>query len=330
MLEGAGENPHELLAEFGLSPSYFEDPENIIPFTTMGRILTRCVERTQCDHFGLLAGQRSGLSVMGTVGYVARSAPDVGTALGEMAAYLHIHDGGAVLNLSVDRSVAALSYAILVDGVESSEQILDGAMAIAFNIMRELCGPEWKLSGLRLAHSKQGRLEPFKKFFGVTPYFDADQSELIFAAKWLGCPLPSADPTLHKLMIERASELQILTRDDVVGQLRRILKPLVSSSNCTLELAAKRLGVSGRTLDRRLALLGTSFRDIREDVRLQAACQLLRNTGKPSYEIAEILGYSDATAFTRAFRRWAKTAPGQWRTSHRQTGAKTSRRNKST
>jgi AraC-like DNA-binding protein len=68
-----------------------------------------------------------------------------------------------------------------------------------------------------------------------------------------------------------------------------------------------------RTLNRRLAAEGTNFRRIREDVRLEAACQLLENSDRPVFQVADVLGYSDATAFTRAFRRWAGVSPAQWR-----------------
>jgi AraC-like DNA-binding protein len=315
MLRDAGIEPRDVLAEFGLEPGYFEDPENVIPFTTMGRIFQRCVERTGCEHFGLLVGQHSGVSVLGAIGYLVQSAPDLRTALRELSAYLHVHDGGAVVTLSEEKPLAMLGYAILSDGVKGAEQILDAAMAIGFNVMRGLCGPGWQLSRVQFAHTRPRNLAPFRKFFGVTPDFDAEQTVLVFQEEWLDRELPTADPQLHMLMTERAAELQGRTRADLVGLLRRTLKPLVTSANCSLGSVAVRMGMHERTLNRRLAVAGTSFRKLREDVRLEAACQLLEYTERPAHEIADILGYSDATAFSRAFRRWSGMAPSKWRAS---------------
>lgn len=315
VLRDAGIDPQDLLAEFGLDPSYFEDPENVIPFTTMGRIFLRCVERTGCEHFGLLVGQHSGVSVLGAVGYLVQSAPDLRTALRELSAYLHVHDGGAVVTLSEDKPVATLGYAILSDGVEGAEQLLDVALAIGFNMLRGLCGPGWQLSGLHFAHARPQNPAPFRKYFGVTPEFDAEQSVLVFEERWLDHALPGADPQLHALMAQRAAELEGATLADLVGLLRRTLKPLVTSADCSLELVARKMGVHERTLGRRLAAEGTSFRKVREDVRLAAACQLLEYTAMPAFQVAEILGYSDATAFSRAFRRWSGMAPSKWRAS---------------
>jgi AraC-like DNA-binding protein len=326
MLRDARIDPRDVLAEFGLEPGYFEDPENVIPFTTMGRILLRCKERTGCEHFGLLVGQHSGVSALGTVGYLVQSAPDLRAALRDLSAYLHVHDGGAVVTLSEEKPFAMLGYAILSDGVKGAEQILDAAMAIGFNVMRGLCGPGWQLSRLQFAHARPRNLAPFRKFFGVTPDFDAEQTVLVFEEGWLDRALPSADPQLHMLMTERAAELQSRTRADLVGLLRRTLKPLVTSANCSLGAIAVRMGMHERTLNRRLGSEGTSFRKVREDVRLEAACQLLEYTERPAHEIAGILGYSDATAFSRAFRRWSGMAPTKWRASKARASATASPR----
>lgn len=326
LLHRGGVDPHELLAEFGLAPSYFENPENVIPFTTVSGIFRRCVERTNCAHFGLLLGQRLSISALGAVGYLGQSTSDVRSALREMTAHLHLHDSGAFATLSVQGGFATLSYTLILHAVEGSEQILDTSMAVAHNILRGLCGPDWRLSGVHFAHARPADVQPYKKFFGVTPRFDADQSALIFSETWLDRPLPSADPVLHKLMQERASEIQSRIGDDLVGQLRRVLRPLVTSSDCSLAVVADHLGMHARGLNRRLAAEGTSFRAICEDVRFEAACQLLKNTRNTAYQIASILGYSDATAFTRAFRRWSGTGPAQWRASRKRASSQSSRR----
>ncbi len=317
LLKEAGIEPDALLAEFGLSSAFFEEPDNLIPFATLGRVFERCVERTRCEHFGMLVGQHAGSSSLGTVGYLVQSAPDVRTALRKLAEHLHLTDGGALVTLSVDRPFASLGYAIVEKNVEGSDQILDAAMAIGFNILRGLCGSTWRLSGLQLAHESPARALAFKKHFGVAPTFDAEHSALIFAEEWLDRPLPSADPVLHKLMEDRARELDIMGWADLVEKIRRLLKPIAASPDCSLALVAERLGIHERTLNRRLAAEGTSFRELREDVRLESACQLLKDTRIPAYQIAEILGYSDATALSRAFRRWSGEPPVKWRHSQR-------------
>ena len=322
VLRELGVDARELLGAFGLSPEFFEDPDNLLPFATMGEIFRRSVQRTRCEHFGALVGLRAGGPDLGTVGYLVQSAPDVRTALRNLAENIHLTDGGAAVALEVDHRFAILSYTIVEGDVQGSDQIVDAAMAIGFNILRALCGDDWKLSALHLAHAAPANVDAFRRIFGVAPTFDADRTALIFPERWLSRPLRTADPTLHRLMAERARELELATGADLVELLRRILKPLVNSPDCSLARAAGQLGMHARTLNRRLADEGTTFRELREAVRLEAACQLLRDTRMPSYQIAEILGYADGTALSRAFRRWAGMPPGKWRKAGRPRAAK--------
>ena len=321
LLREAGVDPDELLAEFGLPSSLFEDPDNVIRFTTMGRVLSRCVQSTRCEHFGLLLGKQWGASVLGPVGYLIQSAPDVRTALTELATYLHVHDGGAVITLDTDEHTASLGYEIVAPGVERAEQILDAAMAIACNILRALCGGAWRPLDVSLAHARMGRVDPFRDFFKVAPTFNAERTAIVFARGWLDRPLVSADPILHAMMSERVLGLQAATRDDLVGQLRRLLRAEIGSRETSLATVAQRIGMHGRTLNRHLAAEGTSFREVRDTLRWEIACQLLENTRRPACEIAESLGYADAASFNRSFVRRSGMTPGRWRLSGARTHA---------
>ena len=317
VLRQHGIEPQTVLAEFGLSAAFFEDPDNLIPFATAGEVFRRCVQRTGCEHFGALVGQQAGGPHLGVVGYLIQSAPDVRTALLKLTDHLHLTNGGATATLVVEQRFAVLAYTIVEADVEGAEQIFDAAMAIGFNILRSLCGAQWRLSALHLAHAAPSNVDGLKRIFGVKPTFDTEETALIFPEQWLDRRLPSADPLLHRLMEERARELEIVSDGGLIERLRRTITPMVGSRDCTLSRAAEQLGMHARTLNRRLADEGTSFRQLREELRLEAACQLLRNTRMAACDIAEAVGYSDGTALSRAFRRWAGMPPGRWREAER-------------
>jgi AraC-like DNA-binding protein len=118
-------------------------------------------------------------------------------------------------------------------------------------------------------------------------------------------------------MEERVRELKRTSEDDVVAQIRRLLRTMVTSPNCSVSAAAERIGVHRRTLNRKLAAAGTTFHQQREEARGELACQLLENTRTAATDIAEILGYADPASFTRAFQRWTGSTPTQWRASRR-------------
>ena len=101
--------------------------------------------------------------------------------------------------------------------------------------------------------------------------------------------------------------------EDVVAALEYALAHGEGANPLLIERTARRLGMSSRTLQRRLRASGTSFSDLLQQLRARNACQLLRQDGRRLAEIAEALGFSEHSAFTRAFKRWTGASPAQFR-----------------
>jgi AraC-like DNA-binding protein len=313
LLEEFRVEPADLLAELHLSLRDFENPEDTIPYRTAALLFGLCVRRTRCPHFGLLLGQRVGVTVLGTVGYLMQSSPDVRSALSSLSKFLHVHDTGGIATLVEQGRFATLSYEILRHDVPNADQILDFSMTIGLNLMRGLCGPGWKASQVHLAHDYPPNIAPFRSTFGGAPRFDAEVSALVFGSPWLDRPVASADPILHKLMANRIRQLEADHPQDLVTRVRRALQSAIPGEACSLDVIAARLALPNRTLNRHLQSAGVSFAQLRDEVRFAAACRLLANTAMSASEVALSLGYSDPSTFTRAFRRWSGTAPAHWR-----------------
>ena len=313
VLRELGVDPVEAISNAGLDMTLFDDPENMIPFTAVGRLLKWCVARTQCPDFGLLIGQRSGPDCMGIVGCLAQHLPDVGSALRSLILHLHIHDRGATPLLSVEQGVAMLSYLIYQQEVESSNQIYDGAMAITFNIMRALCGPAWLPTEVLFSHRPPDDIRPYRRFFQAPLRFDMEQTALVFPAQWLDRAVTGADPLLRQQFEQRIAALENLDPRDLVGQLRCVLRTLLITHRSSLDQVAQLFLMHRRTLNRRLEKQNYTFQRLVNEVRYEIARQLLDNTHLDMSQIAATLDYADASAFTRAFRRWSGTTPTAWR-----------------
>lgn len=314
VLRDFGVDPHEALVEAGLDPGVFDDPDNTIPFTRLGRLLSLCVGRTGCGHFGLLVGRRSGPSSLGLVGFLVQHSPDVGSALRNLVLHLHLHDRGAVPTLVTHDGSAMLGYEIYRPNIESADQIADAAIAIGCNIMRALCGPEWRASEVLLAHRRPAEIAPFRQFFRAPLRFDAEQNAIVFPAEWLERPLPGADPELHRLLRKQVDELEARHGGDFPDQVRRVLRTSVLTRQSMADDVARLFSIHSRTLNRRLREYGTSFQELTDQCRYEIARQMLGDSGVALSQIAAALDYADASAFTRAFRRWSGTTPARWRT----------------
>jgi AraC-like DNA-binding protein len=100
---------------------------------------------------------------------------------------------------------------------------------------------------------------------------------------------------------------------------------MIPTGRATEQSIADVLGVTSRTLRRQLVSKGTSFRKVAKETRYEIARQLLTDTGMAITEIAGVLEYADASAFTRAFRRWTNVSPAAWRARAREVGSSRAR-----
>ena len=313
LLREMGQDAGEIAAAVGLALGLFADPENTIPFVSMSRLLALCVERTRCEHFGLLLGMRSQTTDLGLIGHLAQNSPDVGSALRNLILHLHLHDRGAVPTLTVRGDVAVIGYAIYQTDVVRADQIYDGTMAVASNILASLCGPKWRPTEVQLSRAHPTDPTPYRNFFRAPVMFDADQSAVVFPARWLARRLAGANAQLRGLLEAQVDALEAKGNGDVVDQLRRVLRTLLVSGSGSEEQVAQLFSMHRRTLNRRLMERHTTFHTLVEETRFDIARHFLEVTRKPIVEIASALDYADASAFTRAFRRWSGTTPAAWR-----------------
>jgi len=313
VLASLGANPAEVLGEVGLELKLFDDPDSRISYVARGRLLAHCAQRTGCAHFGLLVGQRASLRSFGLIGLLARSAQDAGSALRSLVRHFHYQARGAVLALEVDGDLAVLSYESYQLQAAATDLVGDGAVAIAFNILRELCGPDWMPIELRFVHRRPSDVAPFRQFFRAPLRFDAEQYAVVFSATWLARALPGTDPDLRRLLQEQIDKLEHQHEDDFAEQVRSMLRHALVTGYSGADQIAALFSVDRRTLNRRLNAQGTGFQQILDEVSFEIARQMLTDSAMDIVQVADLLGYANASAFTRAFRRWSGDTPAAWR-----------------
>lgn len=320
LLRARGIDPGPVLAEVGLTPTCFDDPDNVIPYATLGRLMACCVRTTRLPDWGLRVGAETGVSALGIVGFLVQNSPDVGSALHNLVEHLHLHDRGAMPTFRIENGVATLGYLIHQSGVEAVDHIADAAIAIACNTMRGMCGPAWVPTSVLLMHREPADTTPFRKFFRAPVQFGADQNAITFPVRWLAQPLPGANDGLRRMLERQILDWQV-KESGGVDHMRRVLRTLLHTGEATEERLAHLFAMHRRTVNRRLQAQGTTFRKLVDEVRYDVARHLLESSELPVIDIAGMLNYADASAFTRAFRRWSGTTPAQWRAGRGRTHA---------
>ncbi len=316
----------ELLEQFNVVPATvyqcagidhrtLANPENRLSFTMVGRWLEECVAATGVDHFGLLVGQRAGHQAVGVVAELFEFAPTVRAALRALITHFHLHDRGAVLVLhQCSADEVELAYVIHHRGTAGTAQIADGALAIATDIMRSMCGHAWVPARVTLAHRRPKNIAPYRSFFKTRLEFDAARSALYFPTTLLDRPLPGADVRAEARIRTLINEIEATESSSMTMRVRRALNVLLVAGVPSFDRVACVFELSRRTLRRRLADEGTSFTELLDELRYERAQQLLEQTRMPIEEIAATLQFSKPGAFSRAYKAWTGVTPRSSRT----------------
>jgi AraC-like DNA-binding protein len=308
-----GIDPNPLIREAGLDPSLFDNGTNVVAFTVLARLYTLCVAHTRCPHFGLLVGQRATILSMDLIGRLMQHSETVGAALEALVSNLSVQDRAVVASLTVSDGVALLTYAAYQPESASAEQIIEAAMAVTVNALRTLCGTGWCRTEVLLPRAVAAETEPYRRHFKAPVWFNQESATLAFPACDLKRKVAGADPLLRSVLEEQIRRLRDSAGSEFSDDIRRLLRTRIMDQRYSADDMAGLLTMHRRTLSRRLKYSGSGCRAIANEIRFEIARQLLEDTDVALAQIAAALGYSEAGAFTRAFRRWSGQTPTAWR-----------------
>jgi AraC-like DNA-binding protein len=313
LLDELGLDLAAVLAAAGVDDRIFDDLDNPISYPDLGRLLLECERRSGRDDFGFLIGQRSRLADMGLAGRIACCGATVGAGLRNFVEHFNLHDSAALVGILESEDYVRFAYAISEHGMTNTRHFQLGGITIAFNILQDLCGPDWVPSEVRFACRAPADPKPLQKFFRAPLRFDNEESSIVFNRAWLAQPMPPVEPAERQGMRTAVRDQHAAMRADFPATVRRILRKQLLLGRGSMEEVAALLGMHRRTLDRRLQREGTQFGAILESVKADVARQLLTDTNASVQQVADALHYSSAANFATAFRSWFGTTPTAFR-----------------
>jgi AraC-like DNA-binding protein len=313
VLAGFNVDFRNVLEAAGLPASVFDDLDTIVSYPDLGHLLQVSAQQSNCDCIGLLLARQVGLADMGLAGRIASCGETVGEGLHHFSRFFTLQNNAATISLIRSSGYARLVYAIAEPDMNDTGQLQLGAMAVAFNILQELCGHGWLPAVVTVASRAPTNLRPCQQFFRAPLRFDSEESAVVFENHWLDRPLPLVHPHTRQQIEAAVKSRQSEILADLPSAVRRALRKQLLIGPCSIDAVATQFGMHRRTLDRRLQQHGVQYRDLLDAVRHEAACQLLRDTGLQVQQIAESLRYSSAANFSTAFRRWAGISPMDFR-----------------
>lgn len=313
-LRALGHDPMPILAAVGLDAAVLADPDARVPAAQVMRVLLEGVARTGDDHLGLHLAAHAPLEAFDVHTYVVLSSPTLGAGYERLVRYQRLIHDAARVELCGDGGLATLRHR-LPGGLAIPRQSAEFVVAAWLRAGRAAIGEDWTPREVRFAHAAPDDVAPLTEFFGCRPRFDAGEHALVFDAELLERPCVAADSGLLAVLDRHASAL--LERVPPVHSLADRVRAEIADGLRRGELGAaavaRRLRMSPRTLQRRLAAEGTSFAAVLDRVRHEAAVRALADRHLSIAEVGFLLGFAELSSFYRAFKRWTGKTPAEFR-----------------
>ncbi len=315
-LEALGVDVEAVRREIELSPDELAVDTGFVPVATLHRAWAAADRRLDRPDAALFVAGHYSPGDYGLLGFVAMTAGDLRGGLESLARYAPLWVEEPRMIMTGDG--IALRW---TDGppAEPAARFADEAtLAEILHAARRLTGRcDLAPAYVTFPHAAPRDASAHARFFRCPVRFGAAETRMVFDAVALAAPFPTSDPRLVAFLRDKAAE-ELATRElrsaphervkELIGQeLPRGLPPI--------ERIARRLATSERTLRRRLEAEGTSFRELLDETRRELAERYMLDRERSLAEIANLVGFSETSAFTRAFKRWTGKPPAAWRTS---------------
>ncbi|MCB8880208.1 AraC family transcriptional regulator [Acidisoma cellulosilytica] len=300
-----GSAPDKVFRQAGIDPQLFDDPRRSMRVRDFAAVLEHAARSTRCGDFGRRFASTYDIRRLGPIGYLFHHGPTLGAALSDYASYFNSLQSGTRVQLNVFGDCAAMSYRI--EDAESYERAQDAefSTAIVINTARRIAGARWFCHDVQFEHQAgegMGGLSP--DFLGAPVRFGAASNRFTFPAALLDLPNPTVDLLLtDALKLSLTAKPVPLDEPDFQTAVRdAVVAMLIAGQGCMLAVVAAELGVTTRTIQRRLLESGLSFQRLALEAKLKLACDWLETTAMSVTDIALALDFSETSAFSRAFR----------------------------
>ena len=311
-----GAPAERLLAAAGVTAADLADPDRPIEIATVMRLADAAARELGNDCLGLQVGKIVDLGVFGMLAYAVFNAPTVATALRNFERYARAHFRGPRITMTVAGDEARLAFTVdVADGVPR-RQHAEAAAVVGVRILRRLLGPEWRPRRVLFGHARPGDVAEHERVLRAPVEFGQPfHVAIVFAAADLDRSVAGADRRLLPVIERHLDEL--LAKPDSgstwLDEVRAAIAASVCDGHPKIGTIARRFAMSVRTFQRRLDEHRVAFKDLVEDVRRELSLRYVADGRTSLTDVAFLVGYSELSAFGRAFRRWTGSTPTSMR-----------------
>jgi AraC-like DNA-binding protein len=304
-----------LLARAGIAPSLLESPLARISQRQYALLIRALRRQLRDELWGLLSHPLPPGSFGQCMRQLVRCAT-LGEALRDGFAWYHLLLHDFVPRLTVSKGHAHLQFVLRRASDAQLDYAVKAFMLLAFNAFSWLVARRVPL--LEVDYTAEQTSSDSSRVYQVPIRYGQPHVGLWFDARWLALPVVQSPQSLREFLAGSPANLIVRYRDtsSLTERIRRLLRKQLGSELPSLEEVGEALAVTPQTLRRRLRDEGRGFQQIKDELRRDAAIEYLLHTPLPLLEIANRVGFSEASTFHRAFKQWTGVAPGEYRLAH--------------
>jgi AraC-like DNA-binding protein len=313
--EAAGIDVAPLMAKAGVTRQEVEDDDVWLLVQGQIRFVELIAVAMQDDLLGFHIARDYDLREVGVLHYVLHSSELLGDALRRAERYSRIANEGISLRVREGKELAVTFEYVGVERLSDRHQI-EAWVTWLVRGCRQLTGRRLLPSCVRFVHRRKGGCPELDTFMGCAVDFGAATDEVAFPGTVAQMPVVNADRYLNELLIKYCEEARAhreAGRGTFRVGLENAIAPLLPHGKARADEIARRLGMSPRTLARRLAAEGLTFAGVFHELRADLARRYLEDDDLAISQIAWLLGYQEVSAFTHAFKRWTGKTPREAR-----------------
>ena len=314
-IEHCGHDPAPLYRKAGINPALLKRSDARINIEHVDELWRLAVELLDDPCFGVTMTEHWHPSYVGALGYAWCASSTLRTALNRVVRYIHVVTED--LNIHVTDTPEGV---VVTTDLEKSQFTLPQHHDVVMSVLMHMCrfnyGDELLPKKVCLAHAKPPCETVISDYFRIPVIYDVPESSLTLAHRDVDLTLSSGNKELALLHDEFLMKYLVeIKKGDIVQQIQSVIIENLPSGKVTDNLIARELNLSERSLQRKLKEKGTTFRAELDNVREMAAIQYIKNPVNTMSDIAFLLGFSEQSAFSRAFKKWTGTSPMKYRNS---------------
>jgi AraC-like DNA-binding protein len=304
-----------ILAAAALDPARVEDPDARIPVPQMAILWRKAYELSNDPDLAMHAIEVLPPGAYRVIDFLSHHAPSVGASLTKVSEYFPLINSVVRLPLKIGEREVAMKVEAPANPAVMTRPYAEYTMAAIFLRTRTITREPYRLARVEFSHPRPASTREHERIFGCPVLFGAPACCLVLTRATWEMPCVAIDPTLYDILDSHARILLGRLPDDqsLAGRVREAIGEELRGGDPRLATIARRLGMSGRTLQRRLGEFDIVFNDLVDQLRFAAARSYLAQRDIAATEVAYLLGFRAQSSFNRAFKRWSGQTPSEYR-----------------